>query len=443
MRGNTQDENLDECCHIGVDLTLMIPGGGNGGIKPAILTFLKALGDRFKDAVKFTYLTNSSTYHEVEFLVRKQDRMVCILLAHGFPWPGSDSATAELSSCPEFSPANIREFGIDVFYCPFGPTNHSTPEIPTVSMVADLLHRDYPFSIPESERIWREDYFRRIVADADYIQCISRYTVGRLLAHYEVKKNRVFFTHLPIDQRLENKTTITPERAYFIYPANFWVHKNHEILLIAYRIYRGSTENPWELVFTGNLDERSDKIRHLAKSLRLEQHVHFTGHLDEPTFAQTLKGATALIYPSLHEGFGIPLVEAMRFRKPIICSMCTSVPEVVGDAAIFVDGKKPKELAAAMVQLTTNSALRDDLVRRGEERLEGFRIETEIGKLYDVFRVAKFSNSKRAKFERILRRYRHAFGTSLYSRLSISRTFFGSTTSLASFIQVALSISSR
>lgn len=386
----------------------MIPGGGNGGIKPAILTFLETLGDRFKDSVKFTFLTNSSTYHDVEFLVRKQDRMVCILLAHGYPWPSPDSAPPQLSSCPEFGPAKLRDFGIDVFYCPFGPTNHSTPDIPTVSMVTDLLHRDYPFSIPESERIWREDYFGNILFDADYIQCISQYTLNRLLAHYPVKRDRVFFTHLPIDRRLEGERTVTPERPYFIYPANFWIHKNHEILLIAYRIYRRSTENPWELVFTGSPDERSEMLQNLAKLLGVEQHVHFAGHLDEPTFARTLEGARALIYPSLHEGFGIPLLEAMRFRKPIICSMCTSVPEVVGDAAIFVDGKKPKEVAAAMVQLTTNATLRDDLVRKGEERLEGFRIETEIEKLYEIFRVAKFSNSKRAKFKRNLWRYTRA-----------------------------------
>jgi glycosyltransferase involved in cell wall biosynthesis len=382
----------------------MIPGGGNGGIKPAILTFLQALAKRFGDEVRFTFLTNSSTYNDVMFLVREQDRMVCIALAHSCPWPDSNWAPEQLSSCPEFSPAKLRDFGIDVFYCPFGPTNHSTPDIPTISMVADLLHRDYPFSITESERISREDYFRNILADADYIQCISQYTLNRFLEHYRVKKNRVFFTHLPIDQRLEGEETVVPERAYFIYPANFWVHKNHEVLLIAYRIYRRSVENPWELVFTGSPDARAENVQNLAKLLSIEQYVHFAGYLDERIFARTLEGATALIYPSLHEGFGIPLLEAMRFRKPIICSKCTSLPEVVGEAAIFVDGKKPLQLAGAMVELTTNSILRDELVRKGTERLKGFRIESEIEKLYAAFKVAKQSNSGCARSLRYLRR---------------------------------------
>jgi glycosyltransferase involved in cell wall biosynthesis len=403
-----QNRSLSDCCHIGVDLTLMIPGGANGGIKPAILTFLQTLEHRFQDSVRFTFLTNSSTYQDVEFLVRKQDRMVCIVLAHGCPWPAPGSAVAQLSTCPEFSPAKIQEFGIDVFYCPFGPTNYSTPNIPTVSMVTDLLHRDYPFSIPESEQVWRENYFRNILADADYIQCISQYTLNRFLEHYRVNKDRFFFTHLPIDRRLEGPTPVKSEQPYFIYPANFWVHKNHEILLIAYRIYRRSTEEPWGLVLTGSPDERSRKMEDFTKLLGLEQHVRFAGHLDEPTFARTLEGATALIYPSLHEGFGIPLLEAMRFRKPIICSKYTSVPEVVGEAAICVDGKNPIELAAAMVHLTTSATLRDDLVRKGEERLKTFKIEREIDKLYKVFEFAKHSNSDGMKFVRRLRRYANA-----------------------------------
>lgn len=400
----TRDQKSNRCCHIGVDLTHMIAGGGNGGIKPAILTFLKGLGDRFKDAVKFSFFTNSSTNQDVEFLVRTQDRIVCIALANGRPWPSTNSTSAELSSCPEFGPSKLLEFGIDVFYCPFGPTNRSTPDIPTVSMIADLLHRDYPFSISASEREWREEYFQDILADSDYVQCISQYTVDRLLENYRIKKDRVFFTHLPIDQRLRCGAETGQERPYFIYPANFWVHKNHEILLIAYQIYRQTSKDPWDLVLTGDQDERARENQELARVLQIQESVRFTGFVDEAALAQLLEGAGALVYPSLHEGFGIPLIEAMRFRKPIICSRSASVPEVVEDAAISVDGRKPLELAAAMVKLAEDPALRAQLVLRGEKRLRTFSIESEIDKLYEVFATAMRSNSASVILLRRLRR---------------------------------------
>ncbi len=399
-----QIENANECCHICVDLTLMIPHGGNGGIKPAILALLEALAERFRDAVRFTLLVNSSTYSEVEFLVRARDSLVCVAFTHDCPWPTQDSTRPYLSVCPAFSPANLSELGIDVFYCPFGPTNRSAPGIPTIAMVTDLLHRDYPFSIPEQERIWREEYFKDILADVDYVQCISQYTVDRLLEYYRINKDRVFFTHLPIEHRLKSGFKGLAERAYFIYPANFWIHKNHEVLLIAYRIYRETVTDPWDLLLTGALDARARQIQDLATTLGISENVRFTGYVDGPVFSQFLEGAAALIYPSLYEGFGIPLIEAMRFRKPIICSKSGSVPEVAGDAAICVDGKKPLELAGAMVQLTENSAIRDQLVSKGDERLRMFSIEAEVNKLYDVFTTAKRSNSTPAKLLRALRR---------------------------------------
>jgi glycosyltransferase involved in cell wall biosynthesis len=296
--------------------------------------------------------------------------------------------------------------GLDVFYCPFGMTYLSIADIPTISMVTDLLHRDYPFSIPDSERIWREKYFHNILTDADYVQCISQYTVDRLLEYYRIRRDRVFFTYLPIDRRLQAGFGITPQKPYFIYPANFWVHKNHEVLLVAYRIYREATENPWDLVLTGNLDAMSGEIQELARLLHIGENVRFPGHLDEAGFAQMLEGAGALLFPSLHEGFGIPLLEAMRFRKAIICSKSASVPEVAGDAAICVEAKNPSELAAAMIKLTGDSGLRDDLVLKGQERLKKFHLGDEVDKLYEVFRTAKLSNSRIAKFARRLRRRR-------------------------------------
>jgi glycosyltransferase involved in cell wall biosynthesis len=403
---------VDSSCHVGVDLTLTIPRGGNGGIKPAILTFLQSLTKRFQDGIRLTLLTNSSTYQELEFLVRDQDRMICIAATHDCPWP-VPNAGPNLTVCPEFNPAMLREIGIDVLYCPFGPTNHSHPDIPTISMVTDLLHRDYPFSIPETERIWREGYFRDILTDAEYVQCISKYTQDKLLEYYPIKKSRVFFTHLPIDHRLQTSHKLTAERPYFIYPANFWIHKNHEILLIAYRAYHEAAKEPWNLVLTGDPGSRSEQIKNLAKQLGIEKYVQFAGHLDESTFAQTFEGAGALLYPSLHEGFGIPLVEAMRFGKPIICSKSSSIPEVAGEAAIYVDGRKPSELAAAMIKLAEDPALRDSLVLRGAERLKSFNITSEIDKLYAVFNTAKHSNSRAARWVRSLRRGRK-LGNSLF-----------------------------
>jgi glycosyltransferase involved in cell wall biosynthesis len=400
----SRPKNGNGSCHVGVDLTLMIPRGGNGGIKPAILTFLRSLSERFQNGIKFTLLTNSSTYQEVEFLVRAQDRMICVALTHDCPWPAADSAHPNLMVCTNFTPGMLKQLGVDVFYCPFGPTDRSNPDVPTVSLVTDLLHRDYPFSIPEAERIWREGYFKNILADADFIQCISQYTMDRLLKYYSLSESRVFFTHLPIDQRLQAELGSSPGN-YFIYPANFWVHKNHEVLLIAYRIYLRSAREPWGLLLTGNPDSRADQVLRLAEDLGIRGNIQFVGHLDEIAFTKVFVEAGALVFPSLYEGFGIPILEAMRLGKPIICSRAGSIPEVAGDVPIYVDGRRPSELATAMGQLAEDSALRDSLALKGAVRLKHFSITSEVDKLYQVFAKAKRANSGAAKYARSLRKW--------------------------------------
>ena len=392
----------DSRCNVAVDLTPMISGGVNGGVKPAVLTFLRVLENEHGDTFRFILLTNSSTHNDLLWLVRPEDLMLCVLEPQSGEISQVKTPAHNVRVVKGFRPYLLRKLGVDVFYCPFGPTDRSNPGIPTISMVVDLLHRDYPFSIPDGERVWREEFFQQLLLDADYIQGISNYTVSRLLHHYRLSSERVFFTYLPIDQRLRYGSAHHAERPFFIYPANFWIHKNHEILLIAYCLYRdSSSEDRWDLVLTGHLDKRAEQLKSLANTLGIGQYVHFKGHLNEEEFADLFNRAGALVYPSLHEGFGIPLVEAMRFRKPIICSRYTSIPEIAGSAALYMNAKDPVDLASSMEKISEDHKLRARLVHSGEQRLREFSISKEVQKLAEILLIAKKNNNKLA----VLRRY--------------------------------------
>jgi glycosyltransferase involved in cell wall biosynthesis len=381
----------------------MVPGGVNGGVKPAVLTFLRVLENEHGDTFRFILLTNSSTHNELLWLVRPGDLMLCVLEAHDGEVSKVETPAYNVRIVRKFKPALLKKLGVDVLYCPFGSTDRSIPEIPTISMVVDLLHRDYPFSISDRERAWREEYFQRLLLDADYVQGISNHAISRLLHHYPLSSQRVFFTYLPIDQRLRHTSTGPVERPFFIYPANFWIHKNHEILLIAYRLYRDtSPEDRWDLVLTGHLDKRAEQLKTLANTLGIGRYVHFKGHLNEEEFADLFDRAGALVYPSLHEGFGIPLVEAMRFRKPIICSRYASIPEIAGSAALYTNAKDPVELASAMKRISEDHELRAALLHSGEHRLREFSISKEVQKLAEILLVAKKNNNKLAVFRRYL-----------------------------------------
>jgi glycosyltransferase involved in cell wall biosynthesis len=357
---------------IAVDLTPMLPGGQNGGVKPAILEFLTGMQRLAKPKLDFLFLTAESTHDEIQAITTEHDEVLCMNVER-----------AREVQCPSF----FRQRRIDLLYAPFGMIAYPNCGVPIVAMVVDVLHRDYLLSIDEKEREWREGYFRQMVTCADRFQVISDYTGESLMRHYGVAAERVFRTYLPIQERLKIAHTNLPDaERFFFYPANFWPHKNHEVLLIAYQIYRSQAgPEAWKLVLTGSDDPRKKMLQELAAVLGIESHTIFKGYVPEAELAVLFSSASALVFPSLHEGFGIPPVEAMKLGVPVLTSDSGSLREVVGEAALKVDPRKPFDLASAMYRIATSEPLRANLRRRGFERAREFSLDAEVVRLAQVF----------------------------------------------------------
>jgi glycosyltransferase involved in cell wall biosynthesis len=199
---------------------------------------------------------------------------------------------------------------------------------------------------------------------------------------------KCFHTYIPVQNRLPAPSPEvappagTPENAFFLYPANFWPHKNHETLLVAYRQYaQAAGSRAWPLIFTGQPDVRMKLLQELRDGLGISSSVLFLGHVEDAAFAALWSRAGALVFPSLHEGFGIPLLEAMRFGVPIVASNTTSLPEVAGDAAVLVNPDDPRLIADALRRIAIREGLREELVARGRARLGAFSLELEAGRL--------------------------------------------------------------
>jgi hypothetical protein len=177
---------------------------------------------------------------------------------------------------------------------------------------------------------------------------------------------------------------------FFLYPANAWKHKNHEVLLLAYGIYRAgalaSGTIPWPLVLTGHEDQRWREMQALADALGLleEGAVSFRGYVPSAELSRLWGKAGALVFPSLHEGFGIPLLEAMQHDLPVLSSREGSLPEVGADACLYADARNPEAWAAAMTSLATDAALRQQLVAAGRIRLADFSLDREAAHLLDA-----------------------------------------------------------
>ena len=195
------------------------------------------------------------------------------------------------------------------------------------------------------------------------------------------------------------------EQRYFVYPANFWRHKNHEMLLTAFTMARADKLPPdIKLVCTGSPDARMTEVTDAAKGLGLTDSVIFPGFLADIEFAALLRASAGVVFPSLYEGFGMPVIEAMAAGSPVACSNCASLPEIAGDAALLFDPRKPTSIAEAMVRLATDEELRADLIAKGLQQADQFSQVEQMAREY----WAVFEHAARRKTDSL-------FVTGLYS----------------------------
>ncbi|MDB6168321.1 MAG: glycosyl transferase group 1 [Verrucomicrobia bacterium] len=388
---------------IGVDLLRLQPGGANGGVKPFVLSFLAEIGRQRGAEFNFAVLAPASLRAELAAVLRPRDFVIEPAEAPSggpVPIPGvartprprtlsvhrRDRDGWRANGELPVSDATLAKAGIDVLYAPFGTSEFLSPEIPSVSLIVDLLHRDLPAALSVEEVNHRHARFAEVARTATYFQCNSRHVVERLGHHYGVPPARCFHTYNAVQGRLPDVDAPLPDGAphdpFFFYPANFWPHKNHEALLVAYRLYaQAAGSRAWPLVFTGHPDERMAQLREMSDGLGLAERVAFLGHVTDEALVALWKRAGALVFPSLCEGFGMPLLEAMRFGVPIIAATASALPEVAGDAALLVDARDPQALAETMRRVAIRTDVKDALVARGHARLSAFSLELEAGRL--------------------------------------------------------------
>jgi glycosyltransferase involved in cell wall biosynthesis len=292
----------------------------------------------------------------------------------------------------------LKEIGADLLFCPFTAPFFYDPSVPTVSVIYDLQYLDYPEFFSSDERYFRDKCFTEACRLADRLVCISEYVRGTVLANSDLSSDRVAVIHPRLFNRLqrqEPQNTIEAlkrrsllEHNFLLYPANFWLHKNHRVLFTALGMYRARhPESELKLVCTGVPDKQMEDLRGAVQRMGLEEWIVLAGYLSDEEFAALLQSCLAVIFPSLYEGFGMPLLEAMAFGKPVLCSNVTSLPEVAGDAALYFDPRRPQEIVSAIERIATDPELVAHLVECGYRRLATFGSPEQMAQQYlHVFR---------------------------------------------------------
>jgi glycosyltransferase involved in cell wall biosynthesis len=161
--------------------------------------------------------------------------------------------------------------------------------------------------------------------------------------------------------------------------------KNYPRLIRAYGLLRRRYHVPHQLVIGGGRGWLHEQIDETIRQTRLHEDVRLIGYVADEDLPALYRAADVFAFPSLYEGFGIPVLEAMGCGTPVVTSMVSSLPEVAGKAALMVPPEDVEALAQAMWQLMSDQALRNDLVRRGYEQVKRFTWRQSAGKLLDIY----------------------------------------------------------
>jgi glycosyltransferase involved in cell wall biosynthesis len=246
---------------------------------------------------------------------------------------------------------------------------------PQVSVVHDLLPRLFP------DQYARQQYYFRFFVP--WVLRVSRAVVAdseatrqEVLRHYALPPDKIRVVYPGYDAstfRCDEGSPAPPsgEPPYVLYVGNLLPHKNVFRLLEAFAMVRAKRD--CRLVIRG--DGRADYLQALrdrAAALGVAETVSVIGYVPEPALRALYAGATAFIFPSLGEGFGLPLLEAMACGTPVVTSDRSALPEVAGGAALTVDPTDTAALATAIEQVLSDPGLREGLRRRGSERVRTF-----------------------------------------------------------------------
>ena len=264
----------------------------------------------------------------------------------------------------------------------FSPEPHFKRTKRRVTTVYDMVHEIYYPNDPASR------YKRDAVARCDHVICISNNTKHDLCELFKFPPERASVTHLTYEDFSRFAGGAMPQvlegAPYFLHVGNRAGYKNFELLLRAFASAPQLTKDFRVICFGGGRLTDGERANAAKLGIRHDALVHLSG--SDAVLGAAYAHAVAFVYPSLYEGFGIPPLEAMSASCPVVCTNSSSLPEVVGDAALMFDPKDSEALREALLRIATSEETRVNLVLRGHERRQRFTRENMVSQTLAVYR---------------------------------------------------------
>lgn len=266
-----------------------------------------------------------------------------------------------------------------------------------IAIVHDMAYRAYPDTVRKKTRIWLGLSMKRSCRHSDHIVTVSEFSKREIIKYLHIPEEKITVVPNAVDhtvyrpdysnqqiRKVLDKYKIEPE--YFLYLGTIEPRKNLERLLMAYEKLNREIENAPQLVLAGERGWMCRGIYEKAQRLNLGKRIIFTGYVDPADSPLLMCGAVAFVFPSMYEGFGMPPLEAMACKTPVIVSNTASLPEVVGNAARLVEPECVEDICAAMREMVEDPVYRLKLAELGLQRARDYTWEKSAEKLMKLYR---------------------------------------------------------
>jgi glycosyltransferase involved in cell wall biosynthesis len=292
-------------------------------------------------------------------------------------------------------PLAVKRAHVDLFHAPHYVLPALTPG-PAVVTIHDCIHLMFPQYLKHRmgyayarASIWTAAH------KSDRILTVSEQSKRDILKFFKVPPEKIVVTPNAIDDRFslapsDELVRQTRERyqlsnSYILYVGNIKPHKNLERLIEAFNLVRLQGRSELELLIIGDEISKLQTLRRAVHKYGLHRHVRFHGHVPDQTLAVLYRLASVFVFPSLYEGFGLPPLEAMASGTPVVTSNVSSLPEVVGDAAVLVDPYSAEAIAEGILKVLHSPHLRADLREKGYARVREYSWMRSVERVRAVY----------------------------------------------------------
>ena len=288
-------------------------------------------------------------------------------------------------------PYMLRKYKADLFLSPDSHMSLST-EVPTCLVIHDLAFEHYPEHFILSHRLYWRHFSPLFAKKAKRIATVSTFSKNDIIKCYNIPPDKIDVVYngahneyqpLAIEEREAVKKKYADGCEYFVFAGALHPRKNIVNLLKAFISFKKRQPTNMKLVIAGRPAWKYDEVEQMRAEMPFKDDVKWVGYMNVDELSKVIGAAYTLVYASIFEGFGIPILEALQCGVPAIVSNTSSMPEVADDAALLVDPNDPQDIADKMHQIYKDEALRTKLIANARQQIKKFDWNNTANKLWE------------------------------------------------------------